>query len=57
MKNKIKRFKIYINGHYVESYSKLSQAETAVRLYRKQDLYERDVCGYTNPLPTYEIKY
>lgn len=51
----MKNFKIYCNGHYIESYSKLEDAEIRIKLYKKQDLYERDVCGYTNPLPTYEI--
>ena len=52
----MKRFKIYINGKYLESYSKLSEAEARVRSYERQDRYERDVEGYTNPLPTYEIR-
>ena len=54
--NKMKRFKIYINGKYLESYSKLSEAEARVRIYERQDRYERDVEGYTNPIPTYEIR-
>ena len=52
----MKRFKIYINGQYLESYSRLSEAEARVRSYERQDRYERDTCGYTNPLPTYEIR-
>ena len=52
----MKKFKIYINNKYLESFSKLSEAEARVRTYKRQDLYERDVLGYTNPLPTYEIK-
>lgn len=52
----MKKFKIYINGHYLESYSKLSEAEARVRIYERQDRYERDVEGYTNPLPVYEIR-
>lgn len=52
----MKKFKIYINGTYLESYSKRSEAEARVRCYERQDRYERDVEGYTNPLPKYEIK-
>lgn len=52
----MKEFKIYINGIYLESFSHLSQAEARVRIYERQDRYERDVEGYTNPLPTYEIR-
>lgn len=54
--NNMKKFKIFINGVYLESYSRLSEAEARVRCYERQDRYERDVCGYTNPLPTYEIR-
>ena len=52
----MKKFKIYINGIYIESFSKLSEAEAWVRINERQDRYERDVEGYTNPLPTYEIR-
>ena len=52
----MKRFKIYMNDKYMESYSKLSEAEARVRIYERHDRYERDVEGYTNPLPTYEIR-
>lgn len=52
----MKKFKIYINGVYLESYSKLSEAEARVRAYERMDRYERDVEGYTNPLPVYEIR-
>lgn len=52
----MKKFKIYINDKYLESYSKLSEAEARVRSYERQDRYERDVEGYTSPLPTYEIR-
>ena len=54
--NKMKKYKIFINGVYLESYSKLSEAEARIRSYERQDRYERDVEGYTNPLPTYEIR-
>lgn len=50
----MKKFKIYINGVYLESYSRLSEAEARVRCYEKQDRYEQSI-GYTNPLPVYEI--
>lgn len=53
---KMKKFKIYINGVYLESFSKRSEAEARVNLYERQDKYERDTLGYTNPLPTYEIR-
>lgn len=52
----MKKFKIYINGTYLESFSRLSEAEARVRSYERMDHYERDVEGYTNPLPTYEIR-
>ena len=52
----MKKFKIYINGTYLESYSKLSEAEARIRSYERQDRYERDVLKYTNPLPKYEIR-
>ena len=52
----MKRFKIYMNDKYMESYSKLSEAEARVRIYERHDRYERDVEGYTNPPPTYEIR-
>jgi hypothetical protein len=55
-KHNMKKFKIYINGKYLESFSKLSEAEARIRSYERQDRYERDVEGYTNPLPTYEIR-
>ena len=54
--NVMKRFKIYCNGHYLESFSKLSEAEARIRSYERMDRYERDVEGYTNPLPVYEIR-
>ena len=50
----MKKFKIYINGVYLESYSKLSEAEARVRCYEKQDRYEQSI-GYTNSLPVYKI--
>ena len=53
---KIKKFRVHINGHYVTSFRSLSEAKAYVRINERQDRYERDVCGYTNPLPTYEIK-
>ena len=52
----MKKFRIYCNGHYLESYSKQSEAEARIRIYERQDRYERDVCGYTNKLPVYEIR-
>lgn len=53
---RMKKYKIYINGTYLESYSKLEEAEARIRIYERQERYERDVCGYTNQLPTYEIR-
>ncbi len=52
----MKKYKIYINGKYLESFSKLTEAEARIRSYERQDRYERDVEGYTNPLPVYEIR-
>ncbi len=52
----MKKFKIYVNGQYLESYSKLSEAEARIRSYERMDRYERDVEGYTNALPVYEIR-
>ena len=52
----MKKYKIFINGVYLESYSKISEAEARIRSYERQDRYERDTAGYTNTLPTYEIR-
>ncbi len=51
-----KRFEIWCNGHYIESFTKREQAEARVRTYERLDRYERDTEGYTNALPTYEIR-
>ena len=53
---KKQRFEIYINGHHNETFKTLEEAQTWVRVEQRQDRYERDVEGYTNPLPIYEIK-
>lgn len=50
------RYEIWCNGHYLESYKQLSEAEARVRIYERQDRYEIEVERYTNALPTYEIK-
>lgn len=50
------RFEIWINGHYLETFKTLEAAQQRVATYERLDRYERDVEGYTNPLPTYEIK-
>ena len=50
------RYEIWINGHYLETFKDLESAEARVRIYKRQDRYEREVEGYTNALPTYEIK-
>lgn len=49
-------FKIYCNGHYMETAKTLERAQEIVEREQRRDRYERDVEGYTNPLPTYEIK-
>ncbi len=56
--NKMKKakFEIWMNGHYIESFRTLEQAEARVRTYERLDRYEIEVEGYTNALPTYEIK-
>lgn len=51
-----KKFEIWCNGHYLESFSTREQAEARVRTYERQDRYEVEVEGYTNALPTYEIR-
>lgn len=51
-----KRFEIWCNGHYLESFKALEQAQARVRTYERLDRYERDTEGYTNALPTYEIR-
>lgn len=48
--------KIYINGKYLETCRNRKAAEMRIKTYERMDRYERDVEGYTNPLPTYEIK-
>lgn len=50
------RFEIWINGHYLESFKTHEAAQARVNTYERLDRHERDVEGYTNPLPTYEIK-
>ena len=50
------KFEIWVNGHYIETFKNLSEAQARVRTYERQDRYEVEVEGYTNPLPTYEIK-
>lgn len=51
-----KKFEIWCNGHYLESFKTREQAEARVRTYERQDRYEVEVEGYTNALPTYEIR-
>jgi hypothetical protein len=53
---KKQRFEIWINGHYLESFKTIEAAQARVNTYERLDRHERDVEGYTNPLPTYEIK-
>lgn len=53
---KKQRFEIWINGHYLESFKTAEAAQARVNTYERLDRYERDTEGYTNPLPTYEIK-
>lgn len=50
------KFQIWINGHYLETFNTLEAAQMRVATYERLDCHERDVEGYTNPLPTYEIK-
>lgn len=50
------RFEIWMNGHYLETFKNIELAQSRVRTYERMDRHERDVEGYTNPLPTYEIK-
>lgn len=50
------RFEIWMNGHYLEAVKTLEAAQAMVRIYERQDRYEVEVEGYTNNLPTYEIK-
>ena len=50
------RYEIWSNGHYLETLKSLESAEARVRTYERLDLYERNTEGYTNDLPTYEIK-
>lgn len=52
-----KRFEIWCNGHYIESFKSLELAQIRVKTYERQDRYEVEVEGYTNPLPIYEIRY
>ena len=50
------KYEIWCNGHYLETFKVLEVAQARVRTYERMDRYERDTEGYTNPLPTYEIK-
>lgn len=43
-------------SRYLETVKNQESAEALVRMYERQDRYERDVEGYTNPLPSYEIR-
>lgn len=53
---KMKKAYIYMNGKYLESHKCRTEAEAAVRRYEREDRYERDTEGYTNPLPIYEVR-
>lgn len=55
MKTKTKRFQIFVNGKYLESYTKIKEAAARVRIYERQDRYEQSI-GYTNPLAVYDIR-
>lgn len=48
--------KIYINGVYLETCPSFEAAQMRVETYQRMDRYEVEVEGYTNSLPTYEIK-
>lgn len=50
------KFAIYINGVYLETRPTLAAAQARVETYERMDRYEIEVEGYTNKLPTYEIK-
>lgn len=52
----MKKFKVIMNNKYLTSFSKLSEAEAYVNRCERFDRYERNVEGYTNPLPVYEIR-
>lgn len=39
---KMKKAHIFMNGRYLESHKNLAEAEAAVRIYERQDRYERD---------------
>ena len=51
-----KKKDIYCNGHYLETAKNQEEAERIVARYIRQDKYEIEVEGYTNPMPVYEIK-
>ena len=55
-KMKKAKFAIYINGVYLETRPTLAAAQARVETYERMDRYEIEVEGYTNKLPTYEIK-
>lgn len=50
------KYQIWINGHHLETFKTLEAAQMRVATYERLDRYERDTEGYTNALPTYEIK-
>ena len=50
------KYEIWSNGHYLETFKDLESAQARVRTYERMDRYEIEVEGYTNALPTYEIK-
>ena len=47
---------IYCNGNYLETCKNQEEAERIKARYERQDKYEIEVEGYTNPMPIYEIK-
>lgn len=47
---------IYVNGRYLETARNLDEAKRIVARYERQDRYEIEVEGYTNPISVYEIR-
>lgn len=48
-------FKIYCNGHYMETAKTFERAQAIVEREQRHDQWDKND-GYTNQLPTYEIK-
>lgn len=52
----MKKFKVFCNGHLMETAKTLEEAQRIVEREQRRDKYEIEVEGYANKFPVYEIK-